>query len=140
MPKAQTKISTKSSPKTSKAKVLIIEDDHMISNMYKVKFEQEKFEVLVADNPVEGLKIAGEEKPDVVLLDVILPQLDGFETLRRLKEGKTTKNIPVIMLTNLGTDEDKQKGKDLGALDYLVKNQLVPAEVCAIVKSHLKIS
>jgi DNA-binding response OmpR family regulator len=123
----------------SKKKILLVEDDFMISSMYKTKFEAEGFEVFVADNGSAGLELAKKEKPDIIMLDVILPQLDGFSVLEQIKQDKTTKNIPVIMLTNLGTEEDKKKGEAMGALDYLVKASLTPGQVSEKIKQALRI-
>ncbi|MBU0722107.1 response regulator [Patescibacteria group bacterium] len=120
-------------------KILIIEDDNMINSMYKTRFEAEGFEVFVADNGGIGLELAKTEKPDIIILDVILPQLDGFSVLDQIKKDKTTKNIQVIMLTNLGTEEDKEKGKAMGAFDYLVKASLTPGQVSEKIKQALKI-
>ncbi len=121
-----------------KKTILLVEDDTMISTMYKTKFEQAKFEVLMADNGADGLELALNNKPDLILLDIIMPQLDGFAVLERLKMSSKTKNIPVILLTNLGTEEDIQKGQELGAKDYLVKANLTPAEVLDKVKKEFK--
>ena len=111
----------------------------MISSIYKTKFEVDGFEVFIADNGATGLELAKKVKPDIIMLDVILPQLDGFSVLDQIKKDKTTKNIPVIMLTNLGTDEDKKKGEIMGALDYLVKASLTPSQISAKIKQVLKI-
>lgn len=92
----------------------MVEDDAMISSMYKTKFESDGFNVLTADNGIEGLELAKKEKPDIIMLDVILPQLDGFSVLDSIKKDKAVKSIPVIMLTNLSTEEDKAKGKKMG--------------------------
>ena len=122
----------------SKKKILIVEDDSMISSMYQTKFEADGFEVFIADNGVIGLELAKKEKPDIVMLDVILPQLDGFSVLEEIKKDQATKKIPVIMLTNLGTEEDKIKGEKMGALDYLVKASLTPGQVSEKIKKALK--
>lgn len=119
-------------------KILIVEDDQMISSMYKTKFEDDGFEVFIADSGTAGLELAKKEKPNLVMLDIILPQLDGFSVLKKLKEDRTTKKIPVIMLTNLGTAEDKTKGEKMGATDYLVKASLTPAEISKKIKEYLK--
>lgn len=111
----------------------------MISSMYKTKFEADGFEVLIADNGASGLETAKKEKPDIVMLDVILPQLDGFSVLEEIKKDKNIKDIPVIMLTNLGTEEDKAKGQKMGAIDYLVKASLTPGQVSQKIKQVLKI-
>ena len=119
--------------------ILIIEDEETISSMYKAKLEESgKFKVLTAYDGVSGLEAARKEKPDIVMLDVILPQIDGFSVLAELKKKDSTKKIPVIMLTNLGTDEDKEKGKKLGAADYLVKANLTPAQVEEKIKQYFK--
>jgi DNA-binding response OmpR family regulator len=117
--------------------ILLIEDDNMISNMYKIKLEQMHFVVLLADNGVTGLEMAISKQPDLILLDIILPQLDGFAVLERLKMSDKTKDIIVLMLTNLGTEEDMKRGKGLGAVDYLIKANLTPTEVGEKVKEYL---
>ncbi|MFA5360035.1 MAG: response regulator [Patescibacteria group bacterium] len=122
-----------------KKKILVVEDDPMISSMYKTKFEVDGFEVFTADNGATGLELVKKEKPDIVMLDIILPQLDGFSVLEQIKQDKITKNIPVIMLTNLSTDEDKAKGEKMGALDYLVKASLTPGQISEKIKQILKI-
>lgn len=122
-----------------KKKILVVEDDPMISSMYKTKFEADGFEVFIAGNGVIGLELARKEKPDIIMLDVILPQLDGFSVLEEIKKDETVKNIPVVMLTNLGTEEDRVKGEKLGALAYLVKASLTPGQISAKIKQVLKI-
>lgn len=121
-----------------KKTILLVEDDEMINTMYKTKFEQADFVVLSSDNGADGLELALEHKPDLILLDIIMPQLDGFAVLEKLKSNAKTKNIPVMLLTNLGTEEDVKKGEELGAKDYLVKANLTPAEVLDKVKKEFK--
>ncbi len=121
-----------------KKKILIVEDDQMICSMYKTKFEADGFTCLTANNGPDGLAMAKKEKPDLIMLDVMLPQLDGFSILKEIKADSKTKSIPVIMLTNLGTDEDKAKGEKLGAADYWVKASLTPAEISKKIKERLK--
>ncbi len=119
--------------------ILIVEDEETISSMYKVKLEESgRLKVLIAIDGALGLEMAKKEKPNIIVLDIILPQLDGFSVLEELKKGNSTKKIPVVMLTNLGTDEDKAKGKKLGAVDYLVKANLTPAQVEEKIKQYLK--
>lgn len=120
-------------------KILIIEDDQTILSMYDSKFQGEGFEVFKAEDGNEGFKIAQKEQPDIIMLDIILPQIDGFTVLSELKKDKKTKDIPVVMLTNLGTIEDQKKGKTMGAEDYLVKASLTPAEISEKIKKILKI-
>mgnify|MGYP001565696531 CR=1 FL=1 len=121
-----------------KKKILLVEDDAAISVMYKGKLEADGFEVFAADNGATGLELARKEKPDIVMLDIIIPQLDGFSVLGELKKDPKTKNIPVIMLTNLGTNEDKAKGEKMGAVDYLVKASLTPGKISEKIKQILK--
>ena len=118
-------------------KIVLIEDEEMLANMYEVKFKNEGFDLEKALDGAEGLAKAKAIKPDFILLDIIMPKMDGFSVLKALKEDDTTKDIPVILLTNLGQDEDIQRGKDLGAVGYLVKANLTPSEVVEEVKKKL---
>lgn len=122
-----------------KVKVLLVEDEKILSDMYSLKFEREGMEVVVVDNGGGVLSQAQSTKPDIILLDIILPQEDGFSVLKELKSTAETKKIKVLMLTNLGQDEDIKKGKDLGADGYLVKSNLTPAQVVDKIKEVLKI-
>lgn len=119
-------------------KVLIIEDDAMLAEMYATKFKTEGFAVVQAADGTEGIAVAKKEKPDVILLDVIMPKLDGFGTLQQLKADDSLKRIPVIMLTNLGQEEDIKKGKELGASDYFVKANQTPSQIVEKVQALLK--
>jgi DNA-binding response OmpR family regulator len=121
-----------------KKKILLVEDDAAISVMYKGKFEADGFEVFAADNGGTALEIAQKEKLDIIMLDIIIPGIDGFSVLGELKKNQKTKNIPVIMLTNLGTGEDKAKGEKMGAVDYLVKANLTPGKISEKIKQILK--
>ncbi|MDZ4230147.1 MAG: response regulator [Candidatus Veblenbacteria bacterium] len=122
----------------SKTKVLIVEDDPTLRDMYATKFEGEGFEVLKAGNGEEGLELARTKKPEAILLDVMMPKLDGFATLKEIRADKNLKKLPVVMLTNLGQEEDIKKGKELGADDYFVKANQTPAEIVAKVRVLLK--
>lgn len=125
---------------TKGKKVLIVEDDSVLGSMYKIKFESGGFLVSVATNGADGLSLAKKDAFDIILLDIIMPQVDGFTVLAELKKDPKTKDIPVIMLTNLGTEEDKKKGKDMGAVDYIVKSNLTPTQVSDKVKEIFKYS
>ncbi|MFH1171730.1 MAG: response regulator [bacterium] len=120
------------------SRILLIEDDQMISTMYQTKFTMEGKTIDVAADGATGLEKARSMRPDVILLDIILPKLDGFTVLKELKADATTKKIPVILLTNLGQDGDVKKGKDLGADDYFIKSNHTPAEIVAKVKEILE--
>lgn len=124
---------------SDKKKILVVEDDAMISSIYRARFAADGFEVLTAADGANGLELAKKEKPDIIMLDVILPGLDGFSVLEEIKKDKTTRSVPVIMLTNLGTEDDRIKGQKMGALDYLVKASLTPGQISEKVKKILKI-
>ena len=119
-------------------KILIIEDDTSLLRLYQTKLEKLGYTIAAAQDGQEGLEKVSSFNPDVILLDIIIPKLDGFAVLERLKAMSGTKNIPVILLTNLGQDEDIQKGKSLGAAGYLVKSDFTPAEVGKKIEEALK--
>ncbi len=123
-----------------KYKVVLVEDEKMLADMYATKFSMEGFETSKAYDGAAGLALAKRVKPDIILLDVIMPKLDGFAVLKELKDDVNVKDIPVILLTNLGQDEDIKKGKQLGAADYFVKANHTPAEVVTKIRQVLKIS
>ncbi len=118
--------------------VLIVEDDVFLADIYKKKFEMENFKVTVSDNGEKGLNDIKKKNPDVVLLDILLPKLDGFGVLEKIKADKTTCAIPVILLTNLGQKDDVEKGLEMGAVDYLIKAHFKPSEVVDKVRKVLK--
>jgi len=122
-----------------KTKVLLVEDDKMIVDMYKMRLEEEGYEVFISEKGSEALDWAKNEKPAIVLLDIMLPEVDGFTILQKLKSEPETKDIPVLLLTNLGQESDKTKGTDMGAADYFVKAQHTPADVIVKIKQLIKI-
>jgi DNA-binding response OmpR family regulator len=123
---------------TTKQKVLLVEDEKMLADMYSTKFGMEGFDAHTAYDGEAGLAAAKEVKPDIILLDIIMPKLDGFGVLKALREDHAFDKTPIVLLTNLGQDEDMKKGKQLGATDYFVKANHTPAEVVAKVKAVLK--
>ena len=118
-------------------KILLVEDDSFLSNIYQTKFTKEGYQVVVAGDGEEALKAVKIKKPDIILLDVLLPKLDGFAVLEKLKKDPETKDIPVILLTNLGQRDDVERGLALGAVDYLIKAHFKPSETVAKVKKIL---
>jgi len=118
-----------------KIKILLIEDDPFLLSMYNTKFELENFLVITADDGEQGLKLALKEKPDVILLDILLPKKDGFEVLEELKADKNMKDIPVILLTNLSQKSEVERGLSLGAVDYLIKAHFMPSEIVTKIKN-----
>jgi CheY-like chemotaxis protein len=115
------------------AKILIVEDDPLISLMYQKIFTFVKYEVEVALNGEEGLAKASATKPTIILCDVMMPKMNGLQVLEKLKADPETKNIPVIMLTNLSGKQDAETALAKGAVKYIVKSEHEPKEVAAIV-------
>jgi len=118
--------------------ILIIEDDKFLRELIARKLTVEGFDVLEGIDGEEGMKKVKEEKPDLVLLDLILPGIDGFEVLTKMKEDPNLALIPVIILSNLGQKEEIEKGLKLGAIDYLIKAHFTPGEIIEKIKSVLK--
>lgn len=118
-------------------KILLVEDDDGLANVYQQRLEAEGFSVKRVPNGEDALAVAVEFKPDLILLDVMMPKVSGFDVLDILRNTPETANIKVIMLTALSQDTDKQKAEKLGADDYLVKSQVVIADVVERIKHHL---
>lgn len=127
----------------SKKRILLVEDEPLLIELYRERLEEEPIELLIAEDGKNALQLAGKGNIDLILLDILLPIINGFEVLRRLKANLKTRNIPVIVLTNLGseqTDKDKQLALSLGAIDYLVKSYHSPDEIVEIVNKRLLVS
>jgi DNA-binding response OmpR family regulator len=118
-------------------KILIIEDDTFLSNIYKTKLTKEGFSILMADNGEDGLALMKSEKPVLVLLDIMLPKMDGFEVLERVQKDAKLKKIPIVIMSNLGQDSDVEKGKTLGAVDYIVKSDTTLENVITTINKYL---
>lgn len=116
-------------------KILIVEDDKFLRELIGEKLFKEGYETVFAVDGEEGLTKAKSDKPNLILLDLILPKIDGFEVLNKLKEDPATEIIPVIILSNLGQREDIEKGLTLGAKDYMIKAHFTPAEIVEKVKT-----
>lgn len=119
-------------------KILLIEDDSFLADIYLTKFKEAGFEIKIARDGENGIIKTKEEKPDLILLDIVLPRRDGLEVLRDLKQEKSTKKIPVVVFSNLGQKQDIEKALQRGAVDYIVKSQYTPAEVVSKVKKILE--
>lgn len=122
----------------TKKTILVIEDDKFLRELISRKLTGEGFDVLEAVDGEEGIKKIKEGKPDLVLLDLILPSIDGFEVLTRVREDPKLSPIPVIILSNLGQREEVEKGLKLGAIDYLIKAHFTPGEIIEKIKNVLK--
>lgn len=119
-------------------KILAVEDDAFLSSLLSQRLVESGGELFNAATGDDALKIAKEEKPDIILLDILLPGMDGFEVLKQLKEGSETKDIPVIILSNLGQESDIEKGKELGAELFLTKATFTLDEILEKMESVLK--
>lgn len=117
--------------------ILLVEDDEFLAELYATKLNLEGFEVLLASDGEKGLKMIKESKPDLVLLDIILPKMDGFEVLANAKQDPEASKIPVILLTNLSQKDEVKKGLELGAKDYLIKAHFMPSEVVKKIKQTI---
>jgi len=118
-------------------KVLIIEDDPFIADVYVLKLESEGYDVETAEDGLQGLEVLHKEKFDIILLDILMPNLDGFKVLERIKMVPELSKIPVIILTNLSQKKDIKKGIDLGASDYIIKTKFTPTEVVKTIEKVL---
>ena len=116
-------------------KILIIEDDDFLRGLIAQKFLFAEFDVYMAVNGEEGIKKTKELKPSLVLLDLLLPKMDGFEVLAKIKEDSQIASTPVIILSNLDNKEDINRGLKMGAVDYLIKSQFTPEGIIAKVKN-----
>ncbi len=125
------------------AKIALVEDDALLSEMYAQKLKKDGYEVVSAADGEEGLRLIRQEKPSLILLDIMMPKMNGLQLLTTIKKDPDNKirNTPVILLTNLARDEkDINRGLELGAVTYLVKSQVKPADVVLRVKEVLKAS
>ncbi len=122
---------------SKKAKILLIEDDHILIDMYRIKFKISGLNLLIATGGYQGLDVIKKEKPDLVLLDIKMDDLDGFEVLKKMKADPTVKDIPVFLLTNMSEKEASEEGKELGAERYVMKAKQTPDEIIAIVTNRL---
>ena len=118
-------------------KILIIEDDPFLSEMYAAKFIENNFEIELASDGKLGLTKIEEFRPDLVLLDIVLPKMDGFEVLKKIKEKEELREIPIVLLTNLGQKNEVEKGLALGAQEYIIKAHFTPTAVVTKVKEIL---
>ena len=109
--------------------ILIIEDDKFLRELIAQKLSKEDYEISEAIDGEEGMSKVKEEKPDLILLDLIMPDMDGFMTLKELQKDHLLASIPVIILSNLGQQDDIDKAKQLGAVDFLVKAHFTPNEI-----------
>lgn len=118
-------------------RILIIEDDLTLNQMYRMKFETEGFVVRMAKDGRVGMKLASSFAPDLILLDMQMPGMDGVEALRHIRKDPMTRITPVVILTNLGEEEAPREMQTLNVERYLVKAECTPRQVVALVKDIL---
>ena len=119
-------------------KILLIEDDSFLVDIYTTKFKQAGFQISVAEQGSEAFESIQKAPPDIILLDVVLPHIDGWDILKKLQEQETTRDIPVFVLSNLGQKEEIEKGLRLGAKKYLIKAHYTPSEIVEEIEKFLK--
>ncbi len=124
-------------PAATQKKILLVEDDDALASMYQMRLEAEGFQTKRAPNGEDALALAVQYRPDLIVLDVMMPKVSGFDVLDILRNTPDTANIKVIMLTALSQDADKERAESLGVDDYLVKSQVVIADVVDRIKHHL---
>ena len=124
---------------THAKKILLVEDDDALANVYVMRLQAEGFDVKRVANGEDALAAAKDHKPDLVLLDVMMPKVSGFDVLDILRNTPETANLRIIMLTALSQESDKQRAQGLGVDDYLVKSQVVITDVIDRIKYHLGI-
>jgi two-component system alkaline phosphatase synthesis response regulator PhoP len=117
--------------------ILIVDDDEALAGMYQTMLEQKNFRVVIAKDGAEGLVKAQEEKPALILTDILMPVMDGFQMMAKLKSNPALKDIPVIVLSNLSGKPDMERARELGAAQYLIKNTNLPKQVVQIVEDIL---
>ncbi len=118
-------------------KILVVEDDKFLRELITQKLSREGYDVYEGVDGEDGVKKAKESKPDIILLDLILPGIDGFEVLAKIKEDSDLVNIPVVILSNLGQRDDVERGLKLGAVDFLIKAHFTPGEIIEKVQKIL---
>lgn len=125
---------------TIKKKILLVEDDEGLAQVYTTRLQAEDFDVRRVPNGEDALAVALEFRPDLILLDVMMPKVSGFDVLDILRNTPETANMHIVMLTALSQDSDRDRAKELGVDDYLVKSQVVIADVVERIKYHLGLS
>lgn len=120
-------------------KILLIEDETNFANPVKIILERNKFDVVIAKDGEIGLEMSISENPDLILLDIFLPKINGFEILEKLKNNNSTKQIPVIILSNLSREDEIRKGVELGAINHFIKIQTSASEIIDVIKKTLNI-
>lgn len=118
-------------------KILLIEDEEIMIGLLEKKLAQEGYEISVARDGIEGLEKMRKAKPDLILLDIVMPKMGGFEVMERIKEDKELKKIPIVIISNSGQPVEIDRARELGARDWLIKTEFDPQEVIDKVKKQI---
>ncbi len=122
------------------AKILFVEDDPLILKIYTTRLSADGHEVVTAENGEDGLAKANESKPDLIVLDVMMPKMDGFAVLEKLRIQEQFKNIPILLYSNLGQEEEIARAKQMGATEFIVKANISPTEMVNVIKQYLHLA
>lgn len=117
-------------------KILIVEDDPLIVKIYTTRLKADGYDVLSAENGEEGIKIAEESFPDLIILDVMMPRVDGFAVLERLRKNPSFKDTPILMYSNLNNEEEIERAIKMGVTEFLVKANLSPTQMVLKMKQY----
>ncbi|MGC9610631.1 MAG: response regulator [Minisyncoccia bacterium] len=118
-------------------KILLVEDEPMLSNLLRQRLERENFQVTTAHDGAEAVKILKQEKPDLILLDIILPKMSGFEVMEAMRGDPSIQAAPVVVVSNLGQESDVEHGQSLGAVGYFVKAQMSIEDLVSKIREFL---
>ena len=124
----------------ARPRVMLVEDDLMLAELYRLRMDKEGFEVQACRDGEQALQMAKAFKPQLILLDIMMPKLNGFDVLDILRNTPETKNVKIVVLSAMGQASDIEKAKSLGADDYLVKSQVLITDVMALLRHHLGLS
>ena len=125
---------------SNNTKILIVDDDPFILDMYVIKFKEQGFEIETATDGKMALEKIQTHNPDILLLDVVMPKMDGFDVIKKIQENRIPRTFKILFLTNFGQKEDVERGMQLGADGYIIKAHFTPSEVVEKVKEVLKIA
>lgn len=120
------------------AKILLIEDDSLIVKIYTTRLKADGYEIVSAEDGEKGIEVAQHEKPDLILLDVMMPKVDGFTVIQTLRADEQFKNTPIIMYSNLAQEAESKRAIEVGATEFITKANISPTELVNKIKSYIK--
>jgi len=122
---------------SAQKRILIVEDDLQISKVYEIQLQREGFSTVLARNGEEAVELFSAQKPDLIILDLMIPKRDGFSVLKEIRENSKNSTLPILIISNLGQNDDKKRAMDLGATEYLIKIDHPIQEIIDKVKKYL---